>query len=68
MYDVPRGNTTSQRDTTKHTRTANGSHLAPKRRTRRRNTSRGGSVSGVPGAYCGANLKRVEHSSHLPLR
>lgn len=29
-------------------------------------TSRGGRVSGVPGAYWGANLKRVEQSSHLP--
>jgi hypothetical protein len=24
-------------------------------------------VSGAPGAYWGANLKRVEHSSHFPL-
>lgn len=57
----------SQSEITKPTRMAKGSHLAPKRRRRRRNTSRGGRVSGVPGAYWGANLKRVEHSSHLPL-
>lgn len=46
---------------------AKGSHLAPNRRRRRRKTSRGGMVSGAPGAYWGANLKRVEQSSHFPL-
>eukprot|EP00970_Alexandrium_tamarense_P010680 scaffold2192_cov200-Alexandrium_tamarense.AAC.24 len=43
-----------------------GSHSARKRRRRRRMTSWGGRRVGVFGAYWGAKLKRVEHSSHLP--
>jgi len=66
MYDVNSGNIINHSIAANNVRNPRGNHLAPNRRNIRKHTSWGDNRSGVPSAYCGANLNLVEHSSHLP--